>query len=391
MKKNVAVALGLAVLSTTAFGSKARLGALGEDVNGTAYISDNRNIFYNPAQVNNFKDMVTFEWGDTAANADGVASPSAEGGFLRQGGNLVYGLHFGAEDAMVSNARTNADTDLPEQMNNWDFFIGGDAGMQWGAGFTYGKFSKTNEDDAANTDTETTSDLLRLRFGITQGDLQVAARLGLTNKAEITDNEVDANSVEVVGKSDMDINAAYHFNDMYFLFDYTAMAFEAENDADTLDKQYKYNSTSVGVAKLQKVNDKARANYKIAYVMDSSKNVNYVEATTAAGADTANNSLAATLGIEVDANSWLTLRGSVQHNVLGNKTSEYEDGEIKETIADSTVVNAGASLMFGELQLDGIIGNQADDASVDGANTAAGNGSLRSDVLMSRVSMTYRF
>jgi hypothetical protein len=188
----------------------------------------------------------------------------------------------------------------------------------------------------------------------------------------------------------MDINAAYHFNDMYFLFDYTAMAFEAENDADTLDEQYKYNSTSLGVAKLQKVNDKSRANYKLAYVMDDAKNVKFVEATSA-NPDVANSRLAATLGIEVDANSWLTLRGSVQHNVLGTKTSKHDDGDMKETIADSTVVNAGASLMFGELQLDGIIGNQADDSSVDGASTAAGNGSLRSDVLMSRVSMTYRF
>ena len=43
MKKQLTVALGLAVLATPAFATKARLQALGEDVNGSYYVNDNRN------------------------------------------------------------------------------------------------------------------------------------------------------------------------------------------------------------------------------------------------------------------------------------------------------------------------------------------------------------
>jgi len=56
MKKQLTVALGLAVLATPAFASKARLQALGEDVNGSFYVNDLRNVFLNAANVNNYKD-----------------------------------------------------------------------------------------------------------------------------------------------------------------------------------------------------------------------------------------------------------------------------------------------------------------------------------------------
>ncbi len=78
MKKQIAIAMGLAVLSTPALATKARLEALGEDHYGSQFIEDNRNIFLNAATVNFHKDIVTYEWGnnltiltpdqDTAAN-----------------------------------------------------------------------------------------------------------------------------------------------------------------------------------------------------------------------------------------------------------------------------------------------------------------------------------
>ena len=118
MKKQIALAMGLAVISGSAFASKARLQALGEDTDGSQYISDNRNIFLNAAHVNYHKDMVTFEAGDQS-NADATSTPNAEGGFLRAHNNMVYGLYFGADAGRDDGVRE----DLNAPMNVWDFFV----------------------------------------------------------------------------------------------------------------------------------------------------------------------------------------------------------------------------------------------------------------------------
>ena len=94
-------------------------------------------------------------------------------------------------------------------------------------------------------------------------------------------------------------------------------------------------------------------------------------------------------GLEYDAASWLTLRGSVSQTLWGTQ----EDKSNKKGFANSTLVNAGASLKFGEMTVDGVIGNSAAGAAPTGTvgDTSVGNGNLRTDNLMSRVSMTYRF
>jgi hypothetical protein len=64
-----------------------------------------------------------------------------------------------------------------------------------------------------------------------------------------------------------------------------------------------------------------------------------------------------------------------------------------QNLENTTIVNAGASLKFGELSIDGVVGNSDATSAVDGNLTdgAGTNGSLRTDNLMSRVSMTYNF
>jgi hypothetical protein len=409
MKKQIAVAMGLAVLSGSALASKARLQALGEDANGSGYINDNRNIFYNPAQVNNHKDMVTFEQGETEAvtASDQDATPNAEGGFLRQQGNLVYGLHFGAFDNTwnaIKAFSSNASQNPVGERNIWDFFIGGDAGMQWGAGLTYGSYKKTHKVDTTGSEEDDSwkSDTMRLRFGVVHGDLQVGLRYGLTNKSSFEDGEATTGATEDVtvnGKSDIDLNVAYNYNDLTFLLDVVQIAAAVDGSEDNLggtgedeSETYKYNMTKIGVAKLQKINDTARANYKLEYMMADETNGG-VDA--AAGTATnlfeendkdSDTALTATLGLEVDVKSWLTLRGSVSHDIMNSNKDVAEDTETVETGYNSTDLAAGASLMFGDFQVDGLI--MTDDT---GDNTGAEDGVLRTDALMSRVSMTYRF
>ena len=93
MKKHLVVAAGLAVLSTGAFASKARMTALNQGSSlGSFYLEDNRNVFRSSNSVNSMNNYVITEWGTSA-----VPTASAEGGFFRSHGAMNYGLYFNSD------------------------------------------------------------------------------------------------------------------------------------------------------------------------------------------------------------------------------------------------------------------------------------------------------
>jgi hypothetical protein len=366
MKKQLTVALGLAVLATPALASKARLQALGEDVNGSFYINDNRNIFLNAAQVNNHKDLVTFEWGDTVETTDATTTPRAEGGVFMSSNNLVYGLYLGSESNTSNEFRAASAVLVPEE-NNIDLFVGGDAGVKWGANLTYSNSAKDETTAGENKQTA-----MRTRLGVIAGDLQAWANVNISNKAESGNNEFE-------GKLGYKVGAVYQLNNYNLFADYQNFQGEASG---AVDGDIKLNQLQVGVARATKLNDKATLFTKVQYT----NAVADIEAGPAA-ADIKSSDVPVTIGLEYDAASWLAVRGSVGQSLWSNMK---DDGD-KSPMHETTVVNAGASLKFGELTVDGVVGNSLSGANATGDNTATGTGNLRLDNLMSRVSMTYRF
>src|SRR5690606_37446966 len=163
MKKIIALA-GLAVLATnTAEASKARLLALGENLEtaGSLYFSDNRNIFQNAAFIHEYKDGIYMEWGAQgnenssigALNnkADTDTNPQAEGGFLKSHGKYVYGLHIGGESYITHEARSYLRLRNSQQIhqdNQIDLFFGAaeSEDFKWGVNLTY----SNTKDDAAD-------------------------------------------------------------------------------------------------------------------------------------------------------------------------------------------------------------------------------------------------
>jgi len=368
MKKQLTVALGLAVLATPAFASKARLQALGEDVNGSFYVNDNRNIFLNSAHVNNHKDLVTFEWGNTAAATDATGTPRAEGGVFRAHNNMVWGLYLGSE-SNTSNGFRAASGVAELEENNIDLFVGGDAGVKWGANVTYSK----SADDEANADANQSA--IRTRFGVIAGDIEGWANINVSNKAE------GANGNEFEGKLGYKVGAIYNMNDYRIFADYQSFDGEAKPAAGG-DFDLKSNQLQVGAGRVSKLNDKASLFTRAQVTMTKQD----IEA-GAAATDSKSTSVPVVIGLEYDAASWLVLRSSVSQAIWG--TQEVNDN--KSGLAETTTVNAGATLKFGELSVDGVIGNSAAGAGATAADTSVGNGNLRTDNLMSRVSMTYRF
>jgi hypothetical protein len=360
MKKLAIATLGLAVLSTSAFASKARLEALGQDANGSQWIDDQRNVFLNPAHLNTHYDWMTLEWGDTAEPSDATATPRAEGGIFKNAGNMIYGLYLGAEandSNLLRRAAGLGATD--DEMNNLDLFVGGDAGVQWGARLTHSAY-----DDGADRK----NSAMRLGLGVVSGNIDAFLRIGLSNTAEDGTNEF-------TGDSSTDLGVTYAMGDLDLMV--RAISFGGENEGG--DK-YTESRTHVGVGKTYKLNDKATAWTSAFYKMENKEDF--------AGTETKKTFLPVTVGMEVAAKDWLAFRGAIEQNVLIG-SQEVGDADAA-TIADTTSVTAGMSLIFGDFNIDGMIGNTSDTA-VAGDDTAAQNGTLRTDTLMSRVSMNYKF
>jgi hypothetical protein len=153
----------------------------------------------------------------------------------------------------------------------------------------------------------------------------------------------------------------------------------------------------LGAGRTDKLNDKASLFTKLEVTRQTANvDLNYGVA-NAAGVDTNGDDQITTnvplvVGLEYDAASWLTLRGSVSQSLMSDVSQK---STTNKNLADTTTVNAGASLKFGELSVDGVVGNSTDGnnpaSTAANPNAAGTNGTLRTDALMSRVSMTYRF
>lgn len=383
MKKQLAVALGLSVLATpVAFASKARLLALGESTNGSFFINDNRNIFLNAAEVNNHKDLVTFEFGSTTGNSlDTDTTPNAEGGVLKAHNNLVYGLHLGRQTSFASTVGSvNAEVFRPS--NAIDLFVGGDAGVKWGANLTYANSSNENFQQgatAANTaDSEGKS--LDLNVGVQAGDIAAYIKAGLMGETKQDANAGGAAlDLDLQRKSEFEVGASYKITD-YTVF---AQANMSKYEEDEASDDFKSTVFSLGAARTERLNDKTTMFVKLSA---NHSNVDNEIGATNSDTETKTITVPVAVGLEHDAASWLVLRGSVSQN-LWSKVDSDANGD--STVANSTNVNAGATLKFGELSVDGVVGTNNGAGNI--AATNAEQGSLALDNLLTRASVTYRF
>lgn len=400
MKKQLAVALGLAVLSTSAFATKARLEALGEDNFGSYYIQDNRNIFLNPARINDNKDMVNYEFGASGTGTsvtDSPATPKAEGGFTKGHGNLVYGLHFGNTTPTVGTLRGVTGGALAERQP-WDFFIGGDAGVKWGANVTYENF------DGGRGTSRVASNALRTRIGAIMGDFDVFANISLMNSA------TNFQGQEAKGRVGGQVGASYLLNNYRLFADYTMAGVKYLGTTATTvggvnaKRDIDYSQIRIGVGRQERLNDRATLFAKlmgIRQAFDDEGNAvsgsNFGAAAYGPG-DLTTYTVPLNVGLEYAATSWLDLRGSISQNVWSSQKADPKTGSKTSGNVANTAVRAGASLKFGEFSIDGLISTSSGDAttgttsanSADGS-TNNGNGNLRLDRLLARASMIYRF
>jgi hypothetical protein len=387
MKKQLTVALGLAVLATPAFATKARLQALGENVNGSFYVNDNRNVFLNPAQVNNHRDLVTFELG-ADQGVESTAAPRAEGGVFKQVGNLVWGVQLGAESDTSHAFRAASGGGFLQENNNIDLFVGGDTGLKWGVNLSYTRSPGDDVTGAPAGVKSPSQSALRTRFGVMMGDTQAYGQLNLDNSAE------NAAGDEFSGNLGYRVGVIHAWNGYSFFGDLQSLSADFDPAAaGAPDREISSRRIEIGAGRVTRLNDRANLFTRVSYIdmkVENEVATGAVDLLTCSGPfaceEYGQRTIPVVVGLEVEATSWLTLRASVSQNLWGKE----EDKKNDRPLYTPTTVNAGATLKFGELSIDGVIGN-ADTAGAIGDNTARGQGTLRTDVLMSRVGMTYRF
>lgn len=458
MKKLMMIGSALLVLSSTsAYATQARLLALGmneTDNEGMYHISDSRNIFLNPAYINVYSDQAVFEWGSagqlatasavTTAQAaslnNNTSAPKAQGGVFKKYGDFVYGLYFGNESNTSSLLRV-AGTSAGSAMNGFtgaagsgnskmlqtadnqvDFFFGGDNGLKWAINPTIamGKDETRSSKDSAYA----------IRFGAIATSWDAHLNLSLGSKSKATDavaitplTLTDTIFQEFEGKIGFHAGGSYVLSGSNRVFGYVKHYGWEQTDSHTYTLAQQ---TAIGG---QQGTVKGNfSSYHLGWGSDFDVNNGdkLFASVTAKKTDIDlkfNNKgeirhliVPVTIGYEAKATDWLVIRGSVVQNLWGTKNnknvnnagatgtqlnkvgqaliSKIYGGTGKSTLANSTSVNAGATLVFGQLSIDGLIGTtSAAGASVVSATDSnpPKTGILSLSNLQTSVAATYKF
>lgn len=341
MKKVLVVATGLAVLSTGAYASKARVNAL----QNSFLVTDTRDILTNPADLNNMKNFVITEWG---------ANTEAEGGFFKDAGKFAYGFYLG-DDTYDNTPAEQASATFLKKDNNIDLFFAGDMGVQWGA-----KLSYASAKDELNQGWTKEHNALGFALGANYKEAYFAANLSI--KDESKGSTASANDKF---ENDLGYSLQAGYNLMGFDLNATYEKSSYEQTISGTKTGAGSHSYSVGVGKVHEVAKTARLFTDLVWSEQP----------------TATKALKATVGYEADATSWLVLRGALSQNVMGYQKMHGK----KATTANTTDVSAGATLNFGQLKVDGMIG------TTDNTGAQAEDGTLRTDYLLTQVAVHYWF
>ena len=452
MKKLLLVASAATLFTTSAFASQARLLALGmkeTDNEGMYYIEDARNIFLNPAYVNLFPAYATIEFGSAGQYASAAGSVSnatvnavnntkAQGGAFNRFGDLVYGVYFGNESntssllriagssaaASLNGASAANSVMLQTADNQVDVFVGGDNGIKWGANALY-----AGGKNKAGTDSKDSA--AAVRAGVIGSFWDAHLNVSVNSKAESTTainalgGFAQTVTQEFEGKLGFQAGGSLLLGGNHRLYGYVKHYGWDQKDNFASYPALTAAATAGGLGGSGGQTGTVEGDFTSYYLgwathMDVNNGDKVWAAVSAKKTDInlkfANKAevrhlvVPLTLSYEAKATEWLTLRGSVIQNLWGqadNKNygsinpvargliGQIYQGNGKKTIPLSTEVNAGATLTYGQLTVDGIVGlTPASRAATTPATTATASrntGVLALDNLSSSVAVTYKF
>ena len=392
--------VSMLLCSTRVLATKSRMKALGQDpLRGSFYMDDARTVFANPANVNIHTDYAVFEWGERRTDGEDGEDPTPEGGFFRDTGGLTYGVYLGGErissESHLQNRHNRVNEKIDElsgnntdygrgnrpvvsETNAIDIFLGGDMGTEWGARIHYA----SAKDKTPLHSLEGKHDALALGLGIIHGPLDIYANYTLVDDHEgFQDREDTSFSPERVNstlKNDdtMDVGVSYSLLD-WTLFAHYDKRGSLYGEVGQGEQSYGQSILTLGAGHTHQISSMARFFTDISYVRDTA------EASLGEGGpnEAKSSTFPITVAFEADATPWLSLRGSIRQSLFGT-TEVTALGRNYEESDHTTDVAAGATLNFGKLKIDGMIGVNDDNAGEDG---------VLSHTTLTRVAVHYWF
>lgn len=384
------ITLALVLASTSAFATRARVTALGN----SPHLTDVTYVYGNATWMMTLADSLTIESGATANNfatsatvAPIVPVPDAvdrsnvnagsEGLLIRSMGDAKFALGLGHDDStsfanrgFANAAALNAGLvwNIKPQQNPLFLAYGMKMGdMSVGAGLRYSNFDDKKADEKESS--------MALNFGARSAAWDVALDLGLTDEWKTgTTNAQPSDSYK--GKTAISLTGGYNVTEtMYVNAGFKTGGAKLE-DAATEVADIAYTNITVGVTESIK-KDGAEFFYGAGLLSASTEEKKSDTKITAM-------KMPLIIGLEAEANSWLTLRGSVTQTLLlvdSDKTATAGVASVETSPgANSTTLAAGAGLKFNKVTVDGSIlagGSQV-------INATAGN-------LLGQVGLTYAF
>lgn len=394
------------------------------------------------------KQMSVLSTTSDATLNDNTSTPKAMGGFFKKYGDFNYGVYLGNESNTSSLLRiagtsalstmnglsntpsaTVAPTGVESKMlptadNVVDLFFGGDNGLKWGTNLSLA-FAKNDNRSAKESSAA-------IRTGVIGQGWDAHLNLSLVSKSKSTDTmsftagalsalNGTVVSQEFKGKFGAQLGGSYnlpvgkvfgyvkHYG--WEQTDSTSSAiissistnFGGQNGTVKGD----FTSYYAGWGHEMAVNngDKVFTSLTVKKTDINLKFTNKSEVRHLV--------IPVSIGYEAKATEWLTLRGSIIQNIwgqydnkninnyssTGTRLNKVASGTIagiyggsgKATVANSTTVNAGATLTFGNFNIDGLIGTTDTTGTATSSSSSKKVGLLSLENLETSVAMTYKF
>ena len=242
---------------------------------------------------------------------------------LRLQGSLNYGLYLNAD----AYGNTRDITARSVEASRFDLFLAGDAGLNWGLRLGYESNMSTDDNESSGMD-------LGVSANVAGANLWLNYVMPVTSK--------------IGGNDQTEQNADMRLGLTYGMGDHTLFAeYDSEGQAEGTDAASRIN---VGLAKVWETSNGATLFYDVSLRTTSGYGTDH--ATPQDGSSSMR--IPVTFGAEIKASSWLTWRASIHQSVYGSH--ETESGDV--TSGRTTILGAGASLTWGDLQIDGTMSGQ---------------------------------
>ncbi|MEQ1722050.1 MAG: hypothetical protein ABL930_02675 [Pseudobdellovibrio sp.] len=389
MKQLLIIAVALTAINAQA--SRARMAALGN----SAHLVDTQTVYTNPADMFRLSsDYVSLESGLTGTLAtDPTQAPNAnaEGMIVRTMGDAKLGLSLGHQSKNASAWASLTNGGLRQlasvaalkvnQQNPIELSYGmGMGDMKLAGTLVYSNYNNKIADKSVAAILEKESSM-GVRFGLVSGPWDGSLAIGLGSTAQ-TNNLANTGS-KFSGTTSFSLAAGYQMDSMYFNGGLVTAGAKEETNAGVEANKIASTTFNVGVINSHK-KDGNELFYGVSLVSSSLKQ----DFTALATDDTKSDTLALplTIGLEVDAASWLTFRGSISQTTFINSSKSETSTTPSTTTANtdpgvnSTTVAFGAGLKFNKLTVDGTI-----------SGLTAGGQTIGTNTLLSQVGVAYWF